>query len=51
MLFREITGIYRKNHMERIYMLCGVSVENFNVKSGGTESYHRALIVTDTTLY
>jgi len=51
MLFREITGIYRKNHTERINMLCGVHVEMFNVKSGGTEIYHRALTVTDSTLY
>jgi len=51
MLFREITGIYRKNHTERINMLCGVHVEIFDVKSGGTESYHRSLSVADTTLY
>ena len=51
MLFREINGIYRENYTERLNTLCVVHIETCNVKSGGTESYQRALTVTDTSLY
>jgi hypothetical protein len=43
MLFREIIVVYSENHMKHINTRCGKNAEFFNVKAGGTYSYHCAL--------
>ena len=45
---KQITGIYCEDHTRHTNALCGEHVELFNVTSGGTHNYHRALTVTDT---
>jgi hypothetical protein len=43
MLFRKIIAVHYGNHTKAINTLCGQYAELFNVKEGGTYSYHCAI--------
>jgi hypothetical protein len=43
-LFKEIIAVHSENHTKHINTLCGQNAELLIIKSGGTYSYHWAVM-------